>query len=339
VGSCYPQRSHLTAPPTAAAATVRLGRTPLRVTRLGLGTAPLGGLYEPVAEGVAQSVVQRACERGLRLFDTAPLYGSGLAERRLGAALREHRRDELVVSTKVGRILEPNGEPTPSFFRGTPPFHPVFDFSYDGALRSLEASLERLGLDRVDIALIHDPDDHFEAALSGAYVALRRLREEHVVGAIGVGMNQTQLLCRFAQEADFDCFLVAGRYTLLDRTAARELLPLCLERGIAVIAGGVFNSGILADSGSATFDYRPASADVVERVRQLSAACERWHIPLVAAAVQFPLGHPAVTSVLVGCRWVNELDEDVRLFDLDIPAGLWDELRDAGLLPEDVATP
>jgi D-threo-aldose 1-dehydrogenase len=318
---------------------VRLARTRLRVTRLGLGTAPLGGLYEPVLERVAHGLVHRAREHGIRFFDTAPLYGSGLSERRLGAALRDHPRDEVVVSTKVGRLLQPNGDGQRSLFRGAPHLHPVFDFSYDGALRSLEASLDRLALDRVDIVLIHDPDDHFEEALRGAYVALRRLRDEGVVGAIGVGMNQSELLCCFAREADLDCFLLAGRYTLLDTTAARELLPLCLERGIAVIAGGVFNGGILADPESTTFDYRPASAETVERAQQLDRVCRRWQVPLAAAALQFPLGHPAITSLLAGCRSQDELDEDVRLLERRIPAGLWDDLRDEGLLPEDVPTP
>jgi D-threo-aldose 1-dehydrogenase len=320
-------------------ARVPLARTRLRVTRLGLGTAPLGGLYEPVPEHVADGVVRRARAHGIRFFDTAPLYGSGLSERRLGAALRDHPRDDVVVSTKVGRLLQPNGEGQRSLFRGAPQLHPVFDFSYDGALRSLEASLARLGLDRVDIVLIHDPDDHFEEALRGTYVALRRLRDERVVGAIGAGMNQSELLCRFAREADLDCFLLAGRYTLLDTTAARELLPLCLERGIAVIAGGVFNSGILADPESTTFDYRPASVEIVEQTRRLDRVCRRWQVPLAAAAVQFPLGHPAITSILVGCRSQDELDEDVRLFECRIPAGLWDDLRGEGLLPEDVPTP
>lgn len=320
-------------------ASVLLARTGVHVTRLGLGTAPLGGLYEPVAEDDARGVVLGAREHGLRLFDTAPLYGSGLAERRLGAALRDHRREDVVVSTKVGRLLQPSGENEPSLFSGAPPLRPVFDFSYEGTLRSLEASLDRLGLDRVDIVLIHDPDDHFEDALRGAYAALRRLRDEHVVDAIGVGMNQAELLCRFASEGDFDCLLLAGRYTLLDTTAARELLPLCLEREIAVIVGGVFNSGILAGPGATTFDYLPAPSRIVDRVRRLALVCARWQIPLAAAAIQFPVGHPTVTSVLVGCRTRRELDEDVRHLELEIPAGLWDELRHECLLPDDVPTP
>lgn len=287
---------------------------------LGLGTAPLGGLYEAVEDETAHAVVERAWELGLRYFDTAPLYGSGLAERRLGAVLRGKPRDELVVSTKVGRLLRPGSPDWP----GAPPLEAYFDFSYDGALHSLEGSLERLGLDRVDIALVHDPDDHYEQALTGAFRALVRLRDEGVVRAIGVGMNQAEMLCRFAREADPDCFLVAGRYTVLDRTAAAELLPLCQDRGIAVIAGGVFNSGILA--GGDTFDYESAGADVVARVERLRGVCARRGAPLAAAAVQFPARHPAVASVLVGCRSAAELEEDVRLHELELPTALWEEL-------------
>jgi D-threo-aldose 1-dehydrogenase len=287
---------------------------------LGLGTAPLGGLYEEVDGSTAHAVVERAWELGVRYFDTAPYYGSGLAEQRLGAALRGRPRDAFVVSTKVGRLLRPDA----SGWAGA-----YFDFSRDGALRSLESSLARLGLDRVDIALVHDPDDHYDEAVAGAFRALERLRDEGVVRAIGVGMNQTELLCRFAREADPDCFLVAGRYTVLDRSAGAELLPVCEERGIAVIAGGVFNSGVLA--GGDTFDYATASTDVVARVAELRATCARHRAPLAAAAVQFPARHPAVASVLVGCRTPEEVAEDVHLSELALPDALWDELRTYGL--------
>jgi D-threo-aldose 1-dehydrogenase len=292
----------------------------LELGRLGLGTAPLAGLYEEVDEETAHAVVELAWELGIRIFDTAPLYGSGLAEQRIGTALHEHSRDEYVLSTKVGRLLRPGSSGWP----GAPPLEAYFDFSYDAALRSLEASLERLGLDRVDIALIHDPDDHYEEALAGAYRALARLRDEGVVRAIGVGMNQTELLCRFARKADPDCFLVAGRYTLLDRGAADELLPLCMERGIAVIAAGVFNSGVLA--GGNTYNYLAASPDVLERVEHLRTTCANWGVSLAAAAVQFPLRHPAVASVLVGCRTPEEVAEDVHRFGEELPQGLWEEL-------------
>jgi D-threo-aldose 1-dehydrogenase len=294
----------------------------LPLSRLGLGTAPLGGLYEPVSDKEAYAVVDRAWELGLRFFDTAPHYGSGLAERRLGAALRERAREQFVISTKVGRLLRP-GAPDP-VFRGAPACASVFDFSYEGALRSLDESLERLAIERVDIALIHDPDDHFAEALAGAYVALERLRGEGIVGAIGVGMNQSALLARFARETDVDCLLLAGRYTLLDRGALSDLLPLCVEREIAVVAGGVFNSGVLA--GGKTFDYAPAPTAVRTRVAELREICARWNTPLAAAALQFPLRHPAVVSVLVGCRSAGEVEEDARLFSLELPDGLWEEL-------------
>jgi D-threo-aldose 1-dehydrogenase len=292
----------------------------LELGELGLGTAPLGGLYEPVDDETAHAVVARAWQLGIRFFDTSPYYGSGNAERRLGAALSERRREEFVVSTKVGRLLRP-GE---SAWHGAPPLEAYFDFSHDAALRSLEASLERLGLDRVDIALIHDPDEHYDEALAGAYRALARLRDEGMVGAVGVGMNQTALLVRFAREADPDCFLVAGRYTLLDRSAGDELLPLCAERGIAVIAGGVFNSGVLA--GGDTYDYESAPATVLERAAALREICARHDVPLAAAAVQFPRRHPAVAGVLVGCRTPAEVEEDVRLSELELAPELWEEL-------------
>jgi D-threo-aldose 1-dehydrogenase len=291
--------------------------------RLGLGTAPLGGLYDAVDDEAAQATVERAWSLGIRTFDTAPYYGSGLSERRLGAALRGRPRDQYTVSTKVGRLLRP-GDSRGSGWHGAPPLEAYFDFSYDAALRSLDESLERLALDRVDVALVHDPDDHYDEALAGAFRALARLREEGVVRAIGVGMNQAELLCRFAREADPDCFLVAGRYTLLDRSAADELLPLCEECGIAVIAGGVFNSGVLADGD--TYDYAPAPPAVLGRAAELRAICERRNVPLAAAAVQFPSRHPAVASVLVGCRSPAEVEEDVRLFDLELPEDLWQEL-------------
>jgi D-threo-aldose 1-dehydrogenase len=298
-------------------------RTDLRPTRLGFGTAEIGGLFRTVSDEDAAIVLEHAWEIGIRYFDTAPLYGYGNAERRLGAALRDRPRDEYVLSTKVGRLLRA-GTPPQGIFDGAPPLGPVFDFGYDATLRSLDESLERLGLGRVDVALIHDPDDHYAQTMEGAYPALDRLRAEGVVGAVGVGMNQTELLCRFARDGDFDCFLVAGRYTLLDRTAAEDLLPLCLERGIAVLAGGVFNSGVLASG--ATYDYAPAPRDVLERAADLRATCARYGVPLEAAALQFPLTHLAVTCVLVGCRSPRELEQDVRLFELELPAELWEEL-------------
>lgn len=295
-------------------------RLMLQLPTLGLGTAPLGGLYEAVHEETAHAVVERAWKLGIRMFDTAPHYGCGLAEQRLGEALGDRPRDEFVLSTKVGRLLRPGA----SEWHGAPALKAYFDFSYDAAMRSLAESLERLGVDRVDIALVHDPDDHYDEAVAGAYRALARLRDEGVVRAIGIGMNQCGLLCRFARETDPDCFLVAGRYTLLDRSAAEELLPLCSERGIAVIAGGVLNSGVLA--GGNTYDYESAPLDVLERVERLREVCARWNVPLPAAALQFPLRHPSVSTVLVGCRTPGEVAEDVHLVEQELPGALWEAL-------------
>jgi D-threo-aldose 1-dehydrogenase len=320
-------------------ARLRLGRTRLSVTRLGLGTAPLGGLYAPVPAAQAHATIERAYEAGLRFFDTAPLYGYGLAERRLGEVLRRHAADTGSLATKVGRLLRAGAPPDMSqyykgepFCRGTPALNPVFDFSYDGAMRSLDESLGRLGLDRVDILHIHDPDDRIDEALTGAYRALDRLRADGTIGAVGVGTNRPEPLLRFAVEADVDCFLLAGRYTLLDQTGLAALSS-CAQRGIAVIAGGVFNSGILArpDEG-ATFDYVPASDEVLAKAQRLGAASRRHGVPLAAAAMQFPLGHPAVAAVLVGCRSAAEVDENVRLFRQDVPAQFWRELRRDGLI-------
>ena len=325
---------------------VRLGRTRLRVTRIGLGTAALGGLYAAVDEEQAVATVRRAYDAGIRFFDTAPLYGHGLAERRVGLALSEVPRD-IVLATKVGRLLRAGAPPEPSRLSGgfdrwpaAPAVNPVFDFSYDGVLRSVEESLERLGLDRVDVLHIHDPDEHADDALDGAYRALDRLRSDGTVSAIGAGMNQAEMLVRFARAVEFDCFLVAGRYTLLDQAALRELLPLCEERGIAVILGGVYNSGILAGPRrGATFDYAPAPAELVERARRLEAVCGRHGAELKAAALQFPLAHAAVTSLLVGARSPEELDEDLAFLRTPLPPELWDDLRRERLLPEEAPTP
>jgi D-threo-aldose 1-dehydrogenase len=303
-----------------------LGATAVEVTRLGLGCAPLGNLYDEVADADASATVDAAWAHGLRLFDTAPLYGHGLSERRLGGALAGRRRDDMVIATKVGRLLvadPPDGAP-PTIFAGVPPVHPEFDFSHDGTLRSLEASLERLGLDRVDLLHVHDPDDHLEEALAGAFPALRRLRDEGVVGAIGAGMNDAAPLARIAQEAGVDCVLVAGRLTLLDRSAADELLPRCAANGVSVIAAGVFNSGLLAaPAAGATYDYAPAPAVLVQRARALAEICAEHGAPLKAAALQFPLRHPAVAAVVVGARTRAEIDENVALFESELPNDLW----------------
>jgi D-threo-aldose 1-dehydrogenase len=320
---------------------VPLGRTRLSVSRFGLGTAPLAGLFEEVDESQALRVIERAWEAGIRFFDTAPLYGHGLAELRLGRVLREVPRDEFVLATKVGRLLRADVPPEPGqVFVGTPPVNPVFDFSYEGVMRSVEESLGRLGLSRIDILHIHDPDNHYDEAIGGAYRALAQLRSEGVIRAVGAGMNQSEMLARFAREGDFDCFLLAGRYTLLEQGALDELLPLCLERNIAIIAGGVYNSGILADpKPGAHYNYKAAPGPLLEKARRIRAVCERHGVPLKAAAVQFPVGHRAVPTVVVGCRSVAQLDESLEMFETDISQAMWQELKSEGLLPEDVPTP
>ncbi len=320
---------------------VELGRTGLMVTRLGLGTAPLAGLYRAVREEDALPVIEAAWEAGIRFFDTAPLYGYGLGEQRTGKVLRGKPRKEFTLATKVGRLLRADVPPEPgqSFF-GTPPVNPVFDFSYDGVMRSVEESRERLGIERLDILHIHDPDHHFVDALQGAYRALDELRAQGVIGAVGAGMNQAEMLTRFAEEADFDCFLLAGRYTLLDQVALKELLPTCARRGVAVIAAGVYNSGILGDpKPGAHYNYTDAPAELIDRAQRIRAVCERHRVPLRAAAVQFPLGHPAVRTVVVGCRSVEHLQDSVRMFETEIPAALWEELKAEHLLPSGAPTP
>jgi D-threo-aldose 1-dehydrogenase len=308
----------------------RLGRSPVFVTELSFGGAAIGNLFTEVTDDDARAAIDAAWGGGIRTFDTAPHYGLGLSERRLGAALRHRPRDEYVICTKVGRLLEPGG---PAAGRDTEGFAvPAshvrrFDFSADGVRRSLAASLDRLGLDRVDIALIHDPDDHGEQAFREAYPALEKLRAEGAIGAIGAGMNQAAMLTRFVTETDVDVVLIAGRYTLIDQSAADALLPAALERGVSVIAGGVFNSGLLAAPvPGSTYDYQTAPDALISRARLLEETCARFGVPLRAAAARFPLTHPAVASVLVGARSATEITDALRLRQLDIPAALWDSL-------------
>lgn len=334
---------------------VTLGRTALRPTRLGFGTAEIGGLYRSVEDADAVEVLHHAWDLGIRYFDSAPLYGYGNAERRLGLGVAGRPRDALMISTKVGRLLVPVDEVAPgadvdrqsdgrtddAFYAGTPPVRVVFDYSGEGVRRSVEASLRRLGQGRIDILYIHDPDDHWQEALDGAYPALHRLREQGVVGAIGAGMNQAAMLARFARETDMDVFMVAGRYTLLDHDALPELLPECLARGIAVVVAGVMNSGLLADPHrtSARFDYRIPPRALVERARRLDEICHRHDVPLRAAAMQFPLAHPAVSVLVTGVRTREHLVEYPRLLRMAIPPDLWAELRDEGLLPAEAPVP
>lgn len=315
---------------------ISLGRTDTSVTRLGFGCAPIGGLYEPADEVAALATLEHAWTIGIRYFDVAPMYGSGTAERLLGAALHNRPRDEYTLSTKVGRLVDPD-QPGSSMLA---PSRLRFDFSPDGTMRSIEASLKRLDMDRVDIAFVHDPDDHWEDAIRGAYPVLARLRDEGVLGAIGVGMNQTGLLTRFAREGDFDVFLVAGRYTLLDQSALKELLPTCAEKGIAVVVGGVMNSGLLADPRpGAMYDYAPADSQRIATAQRIKAICDGYDVPLKAAAMQLPLAHPAVVSVLAGVRSIDHLDDYPRLLRFPIPPGLWSDLLADGLIADGTPLP
>lgn len=320
-----------------------LGHSGVTVTRLSFGAAAIGNLFTEVPDEDARAAIDAAWEAGVRYFDTAPHYGLGLSERRLGAALRDRPREEYVLSTKVGRLLEPvppDGDDLANGFAVRADHRRVWDFSADGVLRSIEASLVRLGLDRIDVAYLHDPDEHAAQAFSEAYPALERLRSEGVVRAIGAGMNQSAMLERFVADTDVDVVLLAGRYTLLDQEGLRGLLPEAARRGVSVVAGGVFNSGLLADPRpGATFDYAPASRELLDRALKIKATAGRWGVPLRAAALRFPFGHPAVASVLVGFRSAAEARDAAGLLERDVPAGFWEELRAEGLLPGDVPVP
>ncbi|HLI96324.1 MAG TPA: aldo/keto reductase [Candidatus Baltobacteraceae bacterium] len=313
-----------------------VGKTAVTVTRIGCGGAPLGGLFEAVSEEQAQETLAQAWASGVRYFDTAPLYGYGLSEERLGRFLSDKSRDAFTVSTKVGRVLvpkseKPNQDGSLASFRGALPFEAVFDFSADGIRRSIEASLQRLQLSRVDIIYIHDPEHHLEQAIHEAYPALLRLREEGVTRAIGVGMNQTQPLERFVRECNLDAVMIAGRYTLLDRSALDDLLPACAQRGVSVIAAGVFNSGILAEReprAGATYDYRIADAATLARTQVLYALCRRYGVSMRSAAIQFPLSHPAITSVVLGMRTPAEVREDLAALERPLPPTLLRELNE-----------
>ena len=290
---------------------VPLGRTGLVVTRLGLGTAPLASIFWGNDEARGVATAARAVERGIRLFDSAPLYGLGESETRLGRALSTISRDDVVVATKAGRSLIPSVDPDGR--------DAVFDFSREATLRQLESSLERLGLDRVDIVHIHDPEDHLAEAIEGTYAALDQLRTDGVVGAVSLGTNVVETARFFLRNADLDCVMVAGRLTLLDRSAAVDLVPECRRAGVAYLAAGVFNSGVLADpQPGAWFDYAPASSDVLERANAIRATCESHGVSMRTAALQFPLTVDGVTAVIVGMSSPTEVDDNLAAFNAEI---------------------
>ncbi|MFN8057753.1 MAG: aldo/keto reductase [Vicinamibacterales bacterium] len=320
-----------------------LGRTGVRLTRLGLGCAPLGGLFAPVSDEDAAATLDAAWAHGVRFLDTAPLYGHGRSELRIGHWLHARDRDELAIATKVGRVLVPSRDVSDrdSIYRETLPFRPAFDFTRSGILRSFESSLERLGVGRVDILHLHDPDDHFDVALREAVPAIMALKAQGLIRAVSAGMNQWEMLARFAQEAPFDCFLLAGRYTLLDQSAGATLLPLCHARGIRIIVGGPYNSGVLATGsrGAGHYDYAAPPPAILARTEALENLCRRHRVPLRAAALQFPLGHEAVISVVAGARHPDEVADNVRMYDFPIPTAFWQELGQSGLLLDGTPTP
>jgi D-threo-aldose 1-dehydrogenase len=311
----------------------RLGS--LEITSIGLGTAPLGGLFAPVSDADAEATLAAGWSAGIRFYDTAPLYGFGLAERRLGAFLRQQPRESYVVSTKVGRLLRaPDGAATEDdYYKSGQRERPVFDFSHDGVMRSVEESLVRLGLDRVDVLLVHDPDDHYDEAVAGAFRALQRLRSEGTVKAIGAGMNQSEMLVRFAEAVPVDCFLLAGRYTLLDQGALDALFPVCAAKNIGILLGGIYNSGILANPHTgAKFNYQDADAALIARALALDELCRKHGTELKAAALQFCMAHPAVTVAVLGARSAGEVADNIAMSLAPVPPAFWQELRTQNLV-------
>ena len=324
-----------------------IGRTALRVTEMGFGAGPISSTRDPVSEPEAYATVTTAYDAGVRYFDTSPYYGYGRSELRVGSALRDRPRDELVISSKIGRWMmpKPDGLDVPGWRAGSVPFMPVFDYSYDGVRRSLEQTLLRLGMNRVDILYVHDVDfwttrdrdlleQRFREVMEGAHKALVGLRSSGVIGAFGLGLNEADTAARFVRAGDFDCVLLAGRYTLLEQGALADFMPLCAQRQVSVVIGAPLNSGILATGAvqGARYDYAAPPPDIAERVCRLAAVCERHGVELPAAALQFPLAHPAVASVIPGAINAAEVRKNLALFARPIPAAFWAELRHEKLL-------
>jgi D-threo-aldose 1-dehydrogenase len=327
----------------------KVGRTQLEVTTLGLGTATMGGSRIQVKQHDGEAIVRAGWEAGVRYFDTAPFYGVGAAERRVGDALRDEPRESWVLSTKVGRLLRPttrSGGSTDG--RLAPlPFEVVYDYSYDGIMRSVEDSYQRLGLAKIDILYVHDIGEyqhgkeenarHIKVLRETGYKALDELRRSGVVSAIGIGVNEKAVLIEAMGFGDWDAFLLAGRYTLLEQAPLDDLLPMCMQRGTSIVVGGPLNSGILA--GRDTWNYAAAPPEIVVRVKQIQAVCDAHNVPLPAAALQFPLAHPAVCAIIPGPRSAAEFDANLPLFTQKIPAALWSDLKSAGLLHAEAPVP
>lgn len=328
----------------------RFGRMPFGVTAMGFGGAPLGNFITPIAQRDADATLEAAWEAGIRMFDTAPLYGSGLSERRLGLFLSRFRREDYVISTKVGYLLQP-GRPEGGPWTNGGPFRPVYDYSYSGCTRSFKDSLQRLGLDHVDIVMIHDVDvvNHgkaaqarfFDTAVDEGWQALVELRAQGRIRAIGIGVNEWQVCHAALLARDFDCILPAGEYSLLRHDCLKQLLPLCEERDIAVIAGGGYHGGILATGAvpGAKFDYAPAPPAIMDRVRRIEAVCGRYSVSLPAAATQFILAHPAISTLIHGVRSPRQLQTNIEWLQAPIPPEFWQALKAEAILPADAPVP
>lgn len=313
---------------------VNFGRGGLKVSQVGLGTAPLGGMFTSVEESSSDELIKTAINEGVNYFDTAPFYGHTKSEKRLGRGLGlAEAKKTAIVSTKVGRILVEGEYEGPTIFRDLEPCSPVFNYSAEGVRRSFEESLERMKLDHVDILFIHDPENHMDQAIGEAYPELDKMRSEGLVKSIGVGINFSDLATRFVKETDIDIVLIAGRYTLLEQTAAKDLLPEALKRNVSVLAAGVFNSGVLVNpTAGATYDYAPASEEIINHAKALHEAIKSFGVPVSAVGLQFPLRHPAVKAILTGARTADELKSNLNDFALDLPSEIWHSLESQGLI-------
>ncbi|MER8758071.1 aldo/keto reductase [Mesorhizobium sp. M0976] len=330
----------------------RFGRVDLDVTAFAFGTAPIGNFLREIDETTADVMVQHAWNAGIRFYDTAPMYGHGLSELRLGHSLRWKNRSDFVLASKVGRVLKAKKRSEIDFspWANAAPNEMTFDYSYDGTMRSFEDSLQRLGLEHIDMLFIHDIDrftrgdaqpEVFRQAMDGCWRALEKLRDEGLVKAIGVGVNEWEVCLEALRQRDFDCFLLAGRYTLLEQDALNEFLPLCEERNVAVIVGGGFNSGILATGAvdGAKYNYAPAPLAVMDKVARIEAVCRDHNVPLPAAALQFVVAHPAIPSFCAGTRTVEQLSQNLTWFSHPIPAEFWADLKQRKLIREDAPVP